>query len=395
MTILTASEAHIDKTSFKYLPHMKNIMIVVDEKDIVVKEDNAPYDVTMFWEFYRWEQYKIGYIYLQLFPNGKKYAGQTKNFEVRMSSYRKNKGSNPHHSNAIKKYTWNMVFIMKIACPWYLLDTIERFLIEYYNLTDTQNGYNKTTGGRKNWYHSKETRAIMSYAAHSSYRNNPQRRLQLSFLKKGNKNPQWGNFGIKNPNYGNHFKLKPEQIEKRSGAKNSMYGKIGKNNPNYGKSFKKTSEQIEKTSGEKNGMYGKIGKNSPIYGIKRTSEQIAKMSGSNHWSAKISSEEHPNYGRKLTSEQILNISGIKHGKSIPICVFGNVYPTTTSASNALRDQYCPNSRSNFIANWVRSKKYSSYTMEISKDFYMYVIENKIQNITRDMYNEWLAQLSSK
>ena len=48
-----------------------------------------PYDVTMFWEFFRWERYNIGHIYLQCFPNGKLYAGQTIQIVGRIGQYRR------------------------------------------------------------------------------------------------------------------------------------------------------------------------------------------------------------------------------------------------------------------------------------------------------------------
>ena len=68
-----------------------------------------PYDVTMFWEFYRWERYKLGDIYLQIFPNGKMYAGQTTNRSGRFAQYKRQIGSNFHHTNALKINTFERV----------------------------------------------------------------------------------------------------------------------------------------------------------------------------------------------------------------------------------------------------------------------------------------------
>ncbi|AGE57963.1 GIY-YIG catalytic domain-containing endonuclease [Paramecium bursaria Chlorella virus NW665.2] len=127
-------------------------------------EEYLPYDVTMFWEFFRWERWKKGHIYLQQFPNGKLYAGQTTQFTDRMNKYSNHYGSNPHHTNALNLYGWSNVCVLSIECPVYMLDTIEIFLISYYNLMNPDNGYNKTSGGRKNWYVSKETRAKISKA---------------------------------------------------------------------------------------------------------------------------------------------------------------------------------------------------------------------------------------
>ena len=68
-----------------------------------------PYDVTMFWMFFRWERYNLGHIYLQCFPTGNLYAGQTIRLEKRMYMYSRGYGSNPHHLNAIKYhgYKWS------------------------------------------------------------------------------------------------------------------------------------------------------------------------------------------------------------------------------------------------------------------------------------------------
>ena len=81
-------------------------------------DDFFPYDVTMFWEFFRWEQYKIGHIYLQCFKNGKLYAGQSIQITSRMRKYSNGKGSNPHHTNAIKHHGWTNVNVLTIKCPW-------------------------------------------------------------------------------------------------------------------------------------------------------------------------------------------------------------------------------------------------------------------------------------
>ena len=49
-------------------------------------------DNIMYWEAFRWERYKLGHIYLQLFPNNKMYVGQTINYDIRVYSYKNNKG---------------------------------------------------------------------------------------------------------------------------------------------------------------------------------------------------------------------------------------------------------------------------------------------------------------
>ncbi|APC25613.1 GIY-YIG catalytic domain-containing endonuclease [Only Syngen Nebraska virus 5] len=159
----------------------------------IVENDNdehLPYDVTMFWEFFRWERYKIGCIYLQCFPNGKLYAGQTINFKNRMKSYCNNVGSNLHHSRALRKHGWHHVKVLSIKCPWYILDTIETFLIEYYDLMNPKKGYNKTSGGRKNWHQSEAMRKLQSVAQKASYAKNPHRAINHSIKMTGRKHSE-------------------------------------------------------------------------------------------------------------------------------------------------------------------------------------------------------------
>ncbi|AGE56309.1 GIY-YIG catalytic domain-containing endonuclease [Paramecium bursaria Chlorella virus NE-JV-1] len=161
----------------------------------IVKNDDEtilPYDVTMFWEFFRWERYKIGHIYLQQFPNGKLYAGQTINIANRMKAYRNGNGSNPHHTNALrhKQHGWSAVKVLMIECPWYMLDTIEIFLISYYDLMNPDNGYNKTSGGRTNWSMTKELRIKMSIAQKKSHAKNPQRAINQSKKLLGRKHSE-------------------------------------------------------------------------------------------------------------------------------------------------------------------------------------------------------------
>ncbi|AGE49830.1 GIY-YIG catalytic domain-containing endonuclease [Paramecium bursaria Chlorella virus Can18-4] len=291
-----------------------------------------PYDVTMFWEFFRWERYKIGHVYLQCFPKGKLYAGQSINIIERMGNYRRGCGSNSHHSRAIQYHGWSNVNVLTIQCPWYMLDTVEIFLIEYYDLTDPDKGYNKTTGGRKNWTHSKETLAKMS--------------------------------------------------AKKSGENNVMFGKKGADHPTFGKTWSKTPEQVAKISGENNGMFGKTGADHPAFGTKRTPEQVAKMSGENNGMFGKKGADHPMFGR----------TGALHHNSKPVCVFGKVYPAAQTASDALRAKYAPNGKKNFIAAWTRIKKHQPYTFIVSDEFYVHAMENNLENITCDLYEKWLKMI---
>ncbi|AGE53400.1 GIY-YIG catalytic domain-containing endonuclease [Acanthocystis turfacea Chlorella virus GM0701.1] len=128
----------------------------------LVPEENFVLDNVMYWEAFRWERLDMGHIYIQKFSNGKMYAGQTTGLSGRFGHYRSLQGSNPHHTFALKKYGWDDVKVAITSCPKYLLDTVEIFLIDFFNLTDNTRGYNKTTGGRKGYHITKETRMRMS-----------------------------------------------------------------------------------------------------------------------------------------------------------------------------------------------------------------------------------------
>ena len=90
--------------------------------------------------------------------NGKKYIGQTNNFQVRMNGH-KSDAFNPNShsynyplSNAIRKYGWEnfdnrIIEEIHDEEDYQYVDERGRFFIQYYNSLTTQNGYNITTGG--------------------------------------------------------------------------------------------------------------------------------------------------------------------------------------------------------------------------------------------------------
>jgi hypothetical protein len=302
-----------------------------------------PYDVTMFWEFFRWERYNLGHIYLQCFPNGKLYAGQTINITSRMNMYSSGRGSNPHHSSAIKYHGWTNVNVLMIQCPRYMLDTIEIFLVEYYDLTDPDKGYNKTSGGRKNWTHSKETRAKISAKSLEMWERVPKLRVEQSIR---------------------------------------MSGKTGELSPVFGKTWSWTPEQVAKISGENSHMFGKTWSKTP--------EQVAKSSGENSHMFGKSDADHHNFGKTWSwaPEQVANISGALNPNSKPVCVFGKVYPAAQTASDALRAKHASRSNYDFIRKWTRTKKHMPYTFYITKEFYVHTVLFEMTDITRDFYVSW-------
>jgi len=315
-------------------------------------------DNIMYWEAFRWERLDKGHIYMQKFPKGKLYAGQTTNLVQRFSKYIKLQGSNPHHTNALKKYGWNNVIVSHVLCPKYLLDTIEIFLIGAFDLTDSRKGYNKTTGGRKGYYMSKETRSIMSQKM------------------SGENNPMYG---------------KSHTEESRSKISGRM---SGENHPLFGKGHTNESRVIMSIA--------KSGENHPFFGKIRPEETRAKISESKlgnsqteETRAKISEkmigENNHMYGKSHTEESRAAISeklsGENNVKSKPICVFGKLYGAASTASNTLREVCDTTSKGNFMKNWVHHKKHQHNVFYVSKNFYL-VMKDYTGYITHDMYTNW-------
>jgi group I intron endonuclease len=340
--LMITSDFH--KTAFVDITRISTINDITNVKKLLYKMEvsNFVLDDVMFLESYRYARQEFGYVYLQKFPSDKLYAGQTINFSNRMKQYKKNKGNNDHHTNALKKYDFDNVVIAYQQCPLYLLDTVEIFLIAFFDLTDNKKGYNKTTGGRKGYRVSAETRALLSAG--------------------------------------------------RIGEKNYMYGIKGVNHHRFGKKFKKTPEQIAKTSGENNYMFGKKGKLSPSFGRKKTDEELANMS------VRMIGENNPMFGNgHLTSGErngMFGIKGIdnptygdKNGQSKQICAFGKLYGSASVASNTLREVCDTKSKGNFMKDWIRSKP--DVAFYVTKGFYEFM-SGKDEQITRKMYDDWLS-----
>lgn len=100
--------------------------------------------------------------------NGKKMIGQSKDIEKRWGDYRKmlRKGNyrNPHLQRAWNKYGEDkFVFEFLYLCPESNLDSQETKLIEEFNTTSRDYGYNLQSGGNRP-VHSKETKEKMRKA---------------------------------------------------------------------------------------------------------------------------------------------------------------------------------------------------------------------------------------
>ncbi|AGE59904.1 GIY-YIG catalytic domain-containing endonuclease [Acanthocystis turfacea Chlorella virus TN603.4.2] len=335
-------------------------------------------DNVMFWEAFRWERLDLGHIYIQKFSNDKMYAGQTTNIISRMNKYKNLKGSNKHHTRALKKHIDTMK-ISFVQCPRYILDTVEIFVIAFFDLTDPNKGYNKTTGGRNGYSMSKEVR------------------MRMSNLHKGENHPQFGKRGELSHNFG-----RPCPEEKRatiskalSGKNHPQFGKRGELSHNFGKTLpEETRAKISKSNigktrttgtranmsiaqtGEKNGFFGKT----------HTKEARSQMS------AKLSGENHPMFCKHHKEETRVKLSSInigeKNPRSKPICVFGKLYGITSIASDTLRDVCNTTRDDNFIAKWVHNPKHQHNVFYVSREFYE-VMKDTTKFITREMYDKYV------
>ncbi|AGE59711.1 GIY-YIG catalytic domain-containing endonuclease [Acanthocystis turfacea Chlorella virus TN603.4.2] len=293
----------------------------------LLPEEQFILDNVMYWEAFRWERLNMGYIYIQKFSNGMMYAGLTTNLKKRMNDYKRLRGNNDHHTKALKKH----IDTMKISftqCPNYLLDDVEIFVIAFYDLTNKTKGYNKTTGGRTKYRHTKESR------------------MKMSESKKGE----------------NHY--------------------------NFGKTLPESTrvKLSEANKGEKNGMYGRTGDLNPFFGQTHTEKARAKMS------EKLRGENSPWFGRKHKDDTRKKMSdnqrGGKNKSAKPICVFGKLYGAASDASETLREVCDTTDKGNFIKKWVNYKKHQHNVFYISKEFYE-KMKDFTECITLDMYDTWI------
>jgi hypothetical protein len=105
-------------------------------------------------------------IYNLIFPNGKKYVGQTNDFKKRMPNHKKKAEflTTPVY-NAIRKYGWNNIQAeILVYCNPEDADTLERLYITKFKTLDHKYGYNVDSGGVLNKQHSSSTRKKISQA---------------------------------------------------------------------------------------------------------------------------------------------------------------------------------------------------------------------------------------
>lgn len=173
---------------------------------------------------------KTWVVYRHIAPNGKMYVGITSINPL----YRWNNGNGyykqPLFFNAIKKYGWDN-FKHEILLEGLTLEEAnlaEKIFISYWNLTDTNFGYNLEGGGRENIKISESTRKKMSESMMGDKnpmfgkRHTEETKRKISAAHKGEKSSWYGRKHteetkrkISKSNIGKHSnKLTEEQIEK-------------------------------------------------------------------------------------------------------------------------------------------------------------------------------------
>lgn len=96
--------------------------------------------------------------------NGKIYVGQSVDIERRLKAHKKlSKTKDGHLYKAIRKYGLdNFEFSVIVECDECMLDEFEIGIIQLYDTTNSNKGYNNMTGGVSQGRHSEETKQKMS-----------------------------------------------------------------------------------------------------------------------------------------------------------------------------------------------------------------------------------------
>lgn len=177
--------------------------------------------------------------------NGKVYIGQTCQEPEKRWDHGRGYRTSPRFYNAILKYGWDSFehTILYTGLTLEQANFYEEQLIQQYNATNEEYGYNITSGG-KNFTHSEETKQKIGAANHISLQgktwSNSQREL-ISTMFSGEGNPFYGKHhteatkklisenrkgkctGPEHPLYGKHHS--PEDLEKMSKNRKGKGGK--------------------------------------------------------------------------------------------------------------------------------------------------------------------------
>lgn len=328
-----------------------------------------------------------GNVYILNFPNGKKYCGQTINYEIRMRKYSAKKQHTELLQRAMDKHTFESLIINRLEIPLCMMDTLEIFFIHYHKLTNPKYGYNGNSGGHRRYTRSEDTK----------------KRHSASMM--GNKN----SLGFKRP---------AETIAKyMAGEKNPMYGRKGKLAPNskriivFGNVYESAKEAGDefaiKLSLDSRCVTGWIRD-------KRYTNEVFYITDEFYDCA---IENEVKYITKDFYEYIIDNDIIyftnetytlwsvferfcvpfvemrnpkqttRHHTAKPVVAFGNVYISGQIAADTLRETYKQKSKQ-FIVEWISHGRYPNDVFKITPEFYDYVIANNITDITKSFYQQW-------
>ncbi len=262
------------------------------------------------------------YVYLLTFPSGKLYMGQTVNLRMRMSDYKRHEKCNLYMKNALNKYGFQNITIEYKKIPAICADAVEIFMILWLNLTNPENGYNLTSGGKSGYVFSDEVRARISVAV------------------AGENNPIWG-------------KPRPDYVKEKISKANSGLTR---------------SEEFR-------------ARVSVIQTGKEHTDNTKKKQSMAHIG-----EKNPNWGKITTDDVKEKMSiahlGDKNHMAKHVVVEGALYG---SAGEASRKEF-PDKYNRHVDKFIIKHPDSNRMFYISKEFYKYCNENGIKDVTRNMYN---------
>lgn len=156
-------------------------------------------------------------LYLHITPCGKKYFGVASTTANQRWKNGKGYKENEYFTNAIEKYGWDNIdhIILAKGLTSFEADLFEIFCIAYYDTMNRDIGYNLTSGGRKHYHHSEDTKQKMK-----------DNHADVS----GENNPMYGKTGENNPNYGSHRSEDTKQKMRDNNAR-TFLGRTGKKHP--------------------------------------------------------------------------------------------------------------------------------------------------------------------
>jgi hypothetical protein len=298
-------------------------------------------------------------VYLLMFPSGKRYVGQTTDFETRMKHYKRNDGSNPHIINALKLYGFNNIIIEHCSLPTICANIVEIFMISWYNLRSSKLGYNKHPGGKSAWKITDKQRATLSMAK-TGVPLSIEHRVALSVAKTG----------------------VPLSIEHRANISAALIGVPKSDEHRAAFSASMTEERRAAISATLIGV-PKSDEHREALIAMMTDERRANISNSLLGVPK--NEEHRmNMRGPKSQEHRMNMSGDKNHKSKRVVVNGKVFGSATEASKMT----FPNRSERYVDGFIFKHPKSSDIFYITDKFYVHCKEHNVDNITKEMYDEF-------